>query len=110
MIDSGGKSMNKHTVTIRLDAETKQQIEAAATEKNISVSEYLLAAAQRQLAEDGPLAAHSSPAKDESIQLVRDLRVKREKILAERHNELIDVDAIMDLVHDERDAELLGLR
>ncbi|MCC6456116.1 MAG: hypothetical protein IT328_14270 [Caldilineaceae bacterium] len=90
--------MNKHKVTVNMDAEIKQKIEAAASEKNISVSDYLLAAAQRQLVEDGEVATDPPLTKAESTQLVHDLREKRKKILAERHGELIDVDAIMDLI------------
>ena len=96
-------------VRIDVDAETKRRIELAAAEKSVSVSEYLLAAARHQLVMDGIL----EPVDDEQsefTQLVQDLRALRKGILAERNGELIDVDAFLNSVRDERDAYLFELR
>ena len=96
-------------VRIDVDAETKRRIELAAAEKNVSVSEYLLTAARHQLVMDGIL----EPVDDEQsefTQLVQDLRALRKGILAERNGELIDVDAFLNSVRDERDADLFDLR
>ena len=96
-------------VWIDVDAETKRRIELVAAEKNVSVSDYLLTAARHQLVMDGIL----EPVDDEQgefTQLVQDLRALRKGILAERNGELIDVDAFLNSVRDERDADLFDLR
>lgn len=102
--------MSTVQLEIKVDAETKKRVEAAAAEKNVSVDEYLLSAVQRQLVDDGLTAVRSPLTQDESMQLVKDMRALRATILAERNGELIDVDAILDLVRDEGDAELYDLR
>jgi hypothetical protein len=98
------------TLEITLDAETKQRVEVVAAEKNVSVNDYVMAAVQRQLANDEPITDRAQMAQDEAIQLVKDMRALRESILAERNGELIDVNAILDLVRDGQDAEPYNLR
>ena len=96
-------------VRIDVDAETKRRIELAAAEKNVSVSEYLLTAARHQLVMDG-IVEPVDDEQSEFTQLVQDLRALRKGILAERNGELIDVDAFLNSVRDERDADLFDLR
>lgn len=102
--------MYKAQLKIQIDPETKQRVEVAAAEKKISVDDYVLNAVQRQLAEESLQNEEPSLTKDESVQLAQEMISLREKILAERNNEYIDINAIIDLVRDERDAELFDLR
>jgi hypothetical protein len=105
--------MNIHQIKINMDVKTKQRIESAAMEKQLSVDEYVLAAVQRQLADDGQLQPDQVEPMQRPIYDV-DLLQKLDKlhaaILERRNGEPIDVDTFIDLVRDERDAELLGLR
>ncbi len=102
--------MNKTQLKIDMDVETKQRVEAAAAEKNVSVNDYLLTAVQHQLANEGLVAANPPLTKEQSTQLMEEMHTLREKILAERNGELIDVNAFIELVRDERDAQLYDLR
>lgn len=105
----GEIAVNKTQLRIDVDAETKQLVEAAAAEKNISVNDYLLSAVQHELANDGLVAIRPPLTKAEALQLANDMRELRESILAERNGELIDVNAILDQIRDERDGELYNL-
>jgi hypothetical protein len=105
--------MNKVQLKIDIDAETKQRVEAAAAEKKLSVNEYLLESVHHQLIQDGQLqpkqaGSVSRPIYDSA--LLEEIDRLRSEILERRGGELIDVDAFIDLVRDERDAELYNLR
>ena len=105
--------MNKTQLRIDVDAETKQLVEAAAAEKKISVDDYLLNSVRHQLIEDGKI----KPEKSDSVsnptsraELLQAIDTLHAEILARREGKPIDIDAIIELVRNERDAELLGLR
>jgi hypothetical protein len=102
--------MEKKRIQVYSDAETKRRIELATAKKIIAVTEYCLAAIRQQLSDDDMLEREQveipiKPTQDDD--LIRDLRALREAILAERGGQLIDVDAILDQVREERDDELL---
>src|SRR5438552_2111644 len=98
--------MSKVQLIIAMDAETKQQIEAAAAKQQLSIDDYVTAAVLRRLAYDGLEATTPRMTIEASLQHLERISANREKILAERNGELIDVNAIIDLVREERDAEL----
>ena len=108
--------MNKtrvQQVRIDVDAETKRRIELVAAEKNVSVSDYLLAAARHQLVVDGVLEPDQADSAQYSLydpNLPRDLDELHATILARRNGEPIDIDAIIESIRNERDEQFLGLR
>jgi hypothetical protein len=88
-------------IEINLDAETKHKVEVAAAEKKVSVNDYLVTAVQRQLENDAVEKSEIQPVSEEMNALIRNIRLRRERILAERNGEFIDVDAIIELVRNE---------
>jgi uncharacterized protein (DUF1778 family) len=105
--------MEKQRIQVYADPEIKRRVELAAAKHNMPVTEYCLNAIQQQLADDDLLEqAHielpvTSTKKDDA--LLSDLRALREEILAQRGGKPIEID-ILELVRDERDSELTGLR
>jgi hypothetical protein len=105
--------MNKKRIQVYTDEDTKRRIELAAHKKEMAITEYCLAAIRQQLADDDMLDREhveiSIRPKQDST-LILDLQALHEAILAERNGELIDVDAVLDQVREEREDEVLGLR
>src|SRR5262245_14855854 len=101
--------MNMIEVTISMDAETKQRVDAAVAEEHVSLNDFLLTAVKRRLDDRRPESTNPRITKEESLQLLERMAARRERILAERNGEFIDVNAILDEVRDEHDAELYGL-
>jgi hypothetical protein len=91
--------MHKHKVTINLDAETKQQLEAAATEK---------------LVEDGELQPDQVDSERWSVlkaEVLQEIEILNAAILAHDEGEEIDlISTIIELNRCERVADILGLR
>jgi hypothetical protein len=65
------------------------------------VNDYLVTAVQRQLESDAVKKLEIQPVSEEMDALIRNIRLRRERILAERNGEFIDVDAIIELVRNE---------
>ncbi|MCZ7570762.1 MAG: hypothetical protein M5U01_19555 [Ardenticatenaceae bacterium] len=100
-------------IQVYTDPETKRRIELAAAKYNMALTEYCIEAIQEKLREDDMLEEEHieiqvKPPKDED--LVRKLSTLRESILKDRGGKLIDVDAILHQVREERDDEILGMR
>ena len=106
--------MSKQRIQVYTDAETKRRIERAAAKHEASMTEYCLAAIEQQLADDDLLEAEQVdiPIKPSHAVagLIADLRQLRESILADRGGEPINLDALFDELHEERDHELFGVR
>jgi hypothetical protein len=105
--------MDRKRIQVYTDPETKRRIELAAARRDIAVTRYCLTAIEQQLAEDDMLEREQieipiRPAED--VDLIGDLRALREAIKADRAGKLIDIEAILDQIHEERDYELTGLR
>lgn len=105
--------MNTVHLEINLDAETKRRVEAAAAEKKVSVNEYLLESIRSRLEIDGKLASGEADFAQRQIyevELLQKIAELHASILARREGEPLDLNTIIDLVRDERDADILGLR
>ena len=106
--------MNKQRIQVYADAETKRRVELAAARHETSVTEYCLAAIEQQLADDDMLERDQIdiPIRPthEGADLIANLRRLRENIIADRGGALIDLDSLLDQLHDERDYELFGMR
>ena len=103
--------MHKRRIQVYADYDMKRRIELAAAKYNMPVTEYCLNAIQQQLADDDLLeeeqvAIPITPRTDND--LIADLRALRNRILARRSGQPIDID-IVEQVRAERDEELLGL-
>jgi uncharacterized protein (DUF1778 family) len=104
--------MSKARIQVYADAETKRRIELAAAKRDTAVTQYCLDAIVQQLADDELLEAnavviHVRPASDED--LLDEMRLLKDEILARRGGELIPTD-ILEQVRAERDDELVDLR
>lgn len=104
--------VSKKRIQVYADLETKRRIELAAAKQDLPVTEYCLQAIRQQLLEDDVLegekveiAVRPGPNGD----VIRELRVLREKIKARRGGRLITLD-ILEQVRSERDDELFGMR
>lgn len=105
--------MEKKRIQVYADPELKRRIELAATKHQVAVTEYCLHAITQQLADDELLEAEqiTVPVKPpKEADLIADLRALREKILARRGGQPIEIDTILEQVRAERDYELIGLR
>lgn len=99
-------------IQVYTDWEMKRRIELAAAKRQRAVTEYCLEAIKQQLIEDDMLEEENieipiKPTKDAN--LIADLRKLRETIKMDRGDQLIDLDAIIDQVREERDHELMGV-
>jgi hypothetical protein len=107
--------MEKQRIQVYADPEMKRRIELAAAKYNVPVTEYCLSAIQQQLADDDLLEAEKveivvTPGKHNDDTLIADLRTLHQEILSYRKGELLDVDAELEEMREERDYELTGLR
>ena len=106
--------MSKQRIQVYIDLETKRRIELAATKHKTSVTEYCLEAIEQQLADDDALEAEQVDIAVNPTQtvvgLIADLRQLRENIKADRGGEVIDLDALFEELHDERDSEIFCMR
>jgi hypothetical protein len=107
--------MDKQRIQIYADPEMKRRITLAAAKYNVPVTEYCRQAITQQLADDevldeAQITIPVTPTKPTDDTLIADLRALREAILADRGGKLIDVDAIIEQMREERDYELSGVR
>ena len=102
----------KTRIQVYADPQLKRRIELAAARYDVPVTDYCLDAIIHRLAEDELLETdqiiinvnpHRSPA------LVMDLKSLHEQILASRDGVLIDIDAVIGGIRDERDEEIISL-
>ena len=105
--------MSKTRIQVYADEETKRRIELAAARRDIAITQYCLEAIMQQLAEEDMLERESIEipiklAKEDD--LIADLRALHEEIKRYRGGKLIDVDQELELMREERDYELTGLR
>lgn len=103
--------MAKKCIQVYADEETKRRIRLAVARRNVAVTEYCLVPIKQQLAEDDLLEREQieipiKPPKDDN--LITNLRVLREKILARRSGKPIDMD-ILEQVREKREHKLLDL-
>lgn len=101
--------MIRKRIQVYADPETKRRIELAAAKRDLAVTEYCLAAIEQQLAEDDVLEQESilmpvMPAKN--VYPLRELHALRERILARRRGQLIDVAEAVEQAREERDHEI----
>jgi len=106
--------MNKQRIQVYTDPETKRRIELAAAKHETSVTEYCLAAIAQQLIDDDMLEPEQIdiPVTPTQIgsDLITNLRQLRARITADCGGESIDLDSLLEELHDERDYELFGMR
>ena len=101
--------MIRKRIQVYADPETKRRIEAAAAKHDLPVTEYCLAAIEQKLAEDDILEQEQLHVPVKSVNAARlydNIQALRERILARRHGELIDVAAAVGQARDERDGEI----
>lgn len=101
--------MSKQRIQVYADPETKRRIELAAAKYDIPVTEYCLRAIEQQLADDGLLEAEeiTIPVTPASVDdWLAQIRALHQDILAERGGEPIDVDAELEQMRAEREADL----
>jgi hypothetical protein len=104
--------MDTKRIQVYADWETKRRVALAAAKQQRSVIEYCLEAIKQRLTEDDVLEKENidipiRPTRDTN--LPADLRTLREAIKTDRDGQLIDLDASIDQVREERDHELTGV-
>ena len=95
--------MPKQRLQVYADNDVKRRIELAAAKQDMPVTEYCLNAILQQLADDEILEEEQitiavKPQTDDA--LVSDLRRLQAQILERRAGYVIDIDRVLDLVHD----------
>ncbi|MSP14436.1 MAG: hypothetical protein EXR62_15970 [Chloroflexi bacterium] len=103
----------KKRIQVYADPEIKRRIELAAAKHDMAVTEYCLEAIKQQLIEDDLLETEQieidvQPAK-RVRDLITDLQALHADILEYRKGQLLDIDATIDQLREERDHELTGL-
>ena len=103
----------KTRIQVYTDPETKRRIDLAAAKYEASVTEYCVEAIRQRLAEDGVLEEEQVEVLIEprpSSDLIADLRALRERIKAAQGGKLLDLDTLLEDLHNERDDELFAVR
>lgn len=106
--------MDTQRIELVADAETARRIESAAARHNITVAEYCLDAIRQYLVDDemadtADTSVSATSAKQDH-DLIAQLRLLHQEILAYRKDAPFDVDADLEQLRGERDDELIGLR
>lgn len=100
-------------IQVYTDPETKRRIELAAAKHHASVTDYCFTAIRERLAADDVMEHEHIEIpvrRSHDINLIADLRALRNKMTIARDARSLDLDAIFDDLHEEREHDLLGLR
>lgn len=106
--------MLKTRIQLYTDTEMKRRITLAATKYEVPITQYCFEAVQQRLAEDDLIdQAHIDiPVTQPSLntQLISNLRALDREIKASRQGQPpLDVEAVLDQIHEEREHDLLDL-
>ena len=96
------------TPQISIDDNLKELMSAAAAKYNMPLAQYL-DAISRQLREREQPNSESEQEGPQPQSILDAIRKHRDAIAASRKGESIDVLAIIDQMHEERDQEIMGL-
>lgn len=107
--------MLRTRIQLYTDTEMKRRITLAATKYDVPITQYCFEAVQQRLVEDDLIEqAHIEiPVTQPSLntQLISNLRALDREIKASHQGKPpLDVEAVLDQIHEEREHDLLGLR
>ncbi len=99
-------------IQVYADPEIKRRIELAAAKHDLPVTEYCMQAISQRLRDDDILEGDQIEIKVKPTQqdnLTTSLHILHNRILARRNGNKIDIDAMLELVREERDYEFTSL-